>query len=47
MDGCTFDDTGFQFEGAAGDTIGFLRALFQTPFRPAVEDVIGHITGGS
>jgi hypothetical protein len=41
--GCTLDETGFSFSGAAGNTIELLRAMYHGGFKIVANAAIQHI----
>jgi hypothetical protein len=41
--GCTFKDTGFIFDGAAGQTLAVMRHLYHGGFRAVIENTIKNI----
>ena len=43
LSGCSFTNTGFDFDGAATRTIAFLRGLYHGGIRPPVDGVIESI----
>ena len=40
---CEFDNPQFFFGGAAGNTMAFLHNMYQTPFRPMIEQTFENI----
>lgn len=47
FDTCVFDAPQLSFQGAAGNTLGFMTTLYHSPFKPFIEKAFQNIIAGA
>lgn len=45
FDRCSFIRTNWLFDGPAGNTLQFIHGLYQSPFKPIVDNMIDYFKG--